>query len=107
MFARIREVRKVLGLNQKEFARQIGLTQTSLSMIEVGKTTLTEKNIKLICAVFCIDETWLRSGKGKMFGLSSPHEKELITIFNKLALETQDFLMELARGLLKKQQKEK
>ena len=62
---RIRLIRKTLGLKQGEFALRIGLTQTALSMIELGKTTLTDKNIKLICATFAVDENWLRTGKGE------------------------------------------
>ena len=102
---RIRLVRKTLFLNQVDFARQIGLTQTSLSMIELEKSPLTEKNIKLICATFAVDETWLRTGKGEMFGPASPYEKELLEVFGKLTAETQEFILEMARNLLKRQGK--
>ena len=102
---RIRLVRKTLDLNQTEFAERIGLTQTTLSMIEVEKATLTEKNIKLICATFAIDEDWLRTGKGEMFGSMSPYEKELLTIFSKLSPDTQEFILEMAQNLLKRQEK--
>jgi transcriptional regulator with XRE-family HTH domain len=104
---RIRIVRKTLGLNQGEFARRIGLKQTALSMIEVGKVALTEKNIKLICATFAVDEGWLRTGKGEMFGPSSPYEKELLAVFSRLTPETQDFILEMAQSLLKRQGKSK
>ena len=100
---RIRFVRKKLGLKQGEFAARIGLTQTSMSMIEIGKSTLTEKNIKLICTTFGVDERWLRTGKGEMFGTVSPYEKELLSIFNKLTSDTQEFILEMARKLLEKQ----
>lgn len=103
MFTRIREVRKRLGLSQKEFGGRIGLTQTSLSLIEIGSTHLTEKNIKLICSIFDINEIWLRTGEGDMFGSSSPYEKEFLNIFSKLTPETQGFLLELAKSLLKRQ----
>jgi transcriptional regulator with XRE-family HTH domain len=102
---RIRLVRKTLGLNQMEFARQIGLTQTALSMIELEKVALTDKNIKLICATFAIDEDWLRTGKGEMFGVESPYEKELLEIFYKLTADTQEFILEMAKNLLKRQKK--
>ena len=104
---RIRFVRKNLGLNQAEFAGRIGLTQTSLSMIELEKAALTEKNIKLICATFAVDEGWLRTGKGEMFGSISPYEKELLDIFGKLTADTQGFILDMARNLLKRQKKEK
>jgi len=102
---RIRLVRKTLGINQGEFARRIGLTQTSLSMIEKGKAALTEKNIKLICATFGVDEGWLRTGKGEMFGSMSPYEKELLAVFGKLSPDTQEFILEMAQNLLKRQER--
>jgi len=101
---RIRLVRKVLGFKQGEFAARLGLTQTAMSMIEVEKVTLTEKNIKLICATFAVDENWLRTGKGEMFG-SSPYEKELLEVFGKLTEDTQGFILDMARNLLKRQGK--
>jgi len=102
---RIRFVRKTLGIKQGEFARRIGLTQTALSMIELGKTALTEKNIKLICATFGIDENWLRTGNGEMFGSMSPYEKELLAVFGKLTPDTQEFVLEMAQNLLRRQEK--
>jgi transcriptional regulator with XRE-family HTH domain len=77
MLGRLRAIRKKLKLNQWDFARQIGLTQTTLSMIELGKSALIEKNIKLICVTFDVNENWFRTGKGEMFGVSSPYLKEL------------------------------
>ena len=80
---RLKLVRKKLGLNQTEFARLIGLRQTALSMIEVGTTALTGKNVKLICATFNVNEQWFRTGQGEIFD-SSPYVKELIAIFERL-----------------------
>jgi transcriptional regulator with XRE-family HTH domain len=94
-----------LGLNQGEFARRIGLTQNALSMIELEKVALTEKNIKLICATFAIDENWLRTGNGEMFGSMSPYEKELLAVFGKLTPNTQEFILEMAQNLLRRQEK--
>jgi transcriptional regulator with XRE-family HTH domain len=102
---RIRLVRKTLEMNQGDFARRIGLTQTALSMIELGKTALTEKNIKLICSIFAVDEEWLRTGAGEMFGPKSPYEMELLEIFGKLTADTQEFILEMARNLLERQEK--
>jgi len=104
---RVRLVRKILNLKQEDFACQIGLTQTALSMIELGKTTLTDKNIKLICATFAVDEEWLRNGTGEMFGPASPYEKELLAVFGKLTADTQEFILEMAQNLLERQEKRK
>jgi len=102
---RIRLVRKTLGLKQGDFAYRIGLTQTAMSMIELGKTALTDKNIKLICSTFTVDEQWLRNGTGEMFGSASPYEKELLEVFGRLTGDTQEFILEMAQNLLKRQEK--
>ena len=99
MHQRVRTVRQALDLTQKEFAQQIGLAQTALSMIEVGKNTLTDKVVKLICAEFGVNETWIRTGKGVML-TESPYMKELCDILVNLTPETQRYLLLMARELL-------
>jgi transcriptional regulator with XRE-family HTH domain len=103
---RLKEMRKALKLTQAEFARRIGLTQTALSMVEVGKTPLTEKNLHLICSTFNVGEKWLRDGEGEMFGDASPYLNELMEVFGELAPGTQEFLLDMARKLLEKQEGE-
>jgi transcriptional regulator with XRE-family HTH domain len=100
---RLRIVRKKLGITQAEFARRIGLTQTSMSMIQSGKSNLTGKNIKLICVIYNISEDWLLNGTGNMFVSSSPYEKEMLEIFRKLDDTDQEFLLETTKNLLKRQ----
>jgi len=100
---RLKALRKHLGLNQREFAGRLCLSQTALSMIETGKTALTGKNIKLLCTAFNVNERWLRTGEGAMFASSSPYLGELLNIFDRLTPDTQEFLVEMARGLLKRQ----
>ena len=98
MNERIRILRKALKLKQADFGRQIGLTQTSLSMIERGVNNLTDKNIRFICSAFNVSEEWLREGIGNMFN-DSPYIKELCAICNTLAPETQLSLLKMAREL--------
>jgi len=101
---RIRKVRKALKMSQEDFGKQLGLTQTTLSMIEGGKSVIIEKNIKLICSTFNVNEHWLRTGKGEMF-CASPHEREFQEIFSNLTPDTQRFLLRIARELLDIQRK--
>jgi transcriptional regulator with XRE-family HTH domain len=102
---RLRIVRKKIGITQAEFARRIGLTQTSMSMIQSGKSNLTDKNIKLMCITYSINEAWLLTGGGGMFVSPSPYEKELLDIFRKLDDADQEFLLETTQNLLKRQKK--
>ena len=104
MKERIRAIRKVLKLNQREFAERLGMQGTNLSMIEVGDNVLTEKNIKLVCMTFNVSENWLRTGKGEMF-TASPYEKEFFEIYGNLLPETQETLLRLAKDLLITQKK--
>lgn len=100
MHERIKKIRKALHLNQTEFANKIGLSQSSLGMIEVGKRTFTNKHIKLICTTFNVNENWLRTGEGSMFS-STPYEKELLKVFETLTPISQEYLISIAEGLLK------
>jgi len=104
MKERIQIIRKALKLNQEEFAEKLGMKRSALSMIEVGDNPLTEKNIRLICMTFNVNEKWLRTGKGDMF-TASPYEQEFFNIYNNLLPETQEALLRLAKDLLEIQKK--
>jgi transcriptional regulator with XRE-family HTH domain len=101
---RIRAIRKALKLSQSEFAERIGIKGTALSMVELGKNTLTEQNIKLVCMTFNVNDIWLRTGEGEMFAVS-PHKKEFFEIYRELMPETQQALLRLAQDLLETQKK--
>lgn len=104
MVNRLKEIRKALELNQTEFAKQLGLTQTAYSMIENGSRSLSDKHIKMICSALNVNENWFRTGDGYMFN-SSPYEKEFMNIFENLTPDTQQYLFLMAKELLKTQEK--
>lgn len=104
MINRLKEIRKVLGFNQTDFAKYLGITQTAYSMIENGNRPLADKYIKVICSTFSVNENWFLTGDGEMF-ISSPYEKEFTEIFGHLTPETQQYLLLMAKELLNTQQK--
>ena len=104
MLQRLKQVRKALGYTQTEFAKFLGITQTSYSMIENGIRPLSDKYVRIICITFNVSEQYLVSGQGEMF-VSSPHKKELLDLFSQLLPDTQDYLLIMAKELLKMQQK--
>ena len=104
MLTRLKQLRKMLGINQTEFAQNLGITQTAYSMIENGINPLSDRHIKVICSIFNVSEQWLRNGDGEIF-LSSPYEKEFSSIFAHLSPETQQYLVLMARELLATQDK--
>jgi transcriptional regulator with XRE-family HTH domain len=104
---RILEIRKKLGLNQGEFAKRLGLSHTTISTTESGKTPLTEANIRLICFTFGVNETWLRNGTGDMMNeevLLSDWEKRLLELFGKLSPKAHKMLIEYAEKLVSDEQ---
>lgn len=66
--ARMLEVRIFLELSQEAFGKRIGLSRSSISKIEKGHNSLTDRNIKLISQEFGISEKWFRYGEGDMRG---------------------------------------
>ncbi|MCL2763017.1 MAG: helix-turn-helix domain-containing protein [Treponema sp.] len=101
MNKRLRELRKTLRMTQAEFAAKLEMAQNSYSKIETGENSLTEKNIFLICLIFGVDESWLRTGKGEMFDqVSKPKdgdEKKLLEMFRSLSPEIREFVLKKLR----------
>ena len=64
---RVKLVRKDLNLTMEKFGEQIGLKKAAVSVIENGKCSVTEANIRSICREFNVDYTWLTPGTGKMY----------------------------------------
>lgn len=61
---RIREVRKLMKMNQNQFAKELGVSRTHISNMENGNDNPSSSLIKLLCVRFNIDETWLVEGIG-------------------------------------------
>jgi transcriptional regulator with XRE-family HTH domain len=99
---RIREARKALNMSQKDFAVAICISNTYLADVENDSRKANDRIIKLCSMVFGISEIWLKEGKGDMF-YKSPDEKitRLVSIFNKLPLDFQNYALHQLEELLK------
>lgn len=64
---RIKKLRIVLCLSQREFGKRIGIVKTAVSKIENGENSPREQTIMSICRVFDVNESWLKDGIGDMF----------------------------------------
>lgn len=67
MQERLKMLRKMLKMSQKEFAKKLGVGQSTLAMMEVSKREIPDRYIKTICAIFGVSEAWFRTGEGDMF----------------------------------------
>lgn len=64
---RIKNIRKENNLTMEQFGNRIGVTKSSVSMIESGKNKPSEQTIKLICKEFNISYLWLTEGIEPMY----------------------------------------
>ena len=95
--ARVKAIRKAKRLNQTDFGKAIGLGQMAVSKLEQEGSTVTSKNILLICQKFHVSRDWLEKGEGEIFLEGEPG------IFREFAKEYQLTIPEqqVAKYLLK------
>ena len=79
---RIKHIRKEARLTQAEFGTRIGITFSSVSLLEVGKNTPSEQTIRAICSEFSVNRDWLVDGIGEMKA-SLPLIPELLNTLRK------------------------
>lgn len=105
MNERIIELRKSLNLSQTDFGKQIGISKSSVSDIEIGRISISERTIISICSKFNVNEEWLKTGNGNMFLEYDKKHDEFFSVFQNLKEPLQDFLIRTARDLLDTQNK--
>ena len=64
---RINQLLSALGISKTKFARDLGITNASVSTMCSGKTRPSSQTIVLICKEYGVSEDWLRNGTGDMF----------------------------------------
>jgi transcriptional regulator with XRE-family HTH domain len=103
--ARLKEIRNTLQLSQREFSKQICISQSLYADIELGNVELKERYARLISSQFNVNINWLKDGDGEMFKLSPQDVRleYLIEIFNQLDPNLQDCVLDHLKGLLKAQ----
>ena len=68
---RIKKVRKEKHLTQQKLAESIGISQNGIALLESGKRNPSDQTILSICRTLRVNETWLRTGEGKIFDIST------------------------------------
>jgi len=85
---RIKKIRINNNLTMDKFGDKIGITKSSVSLIESGKNNPSEQTIMLICKEFGVDHHWLKTGEGSMF--SSNGDDEVIAKFDAIMTGEKD-----------------
>ncbi|GMQ56753.1 hypothetical protein AN1V17_11470 [Vallitalea sediminicola] len=92
MKERLLLLRKTLKLNQEKFGSKIELSPASISALEKGMRSITDRTIKLICTEYNVNEDWLRYGTEEMFNTSNDLLEIFSYAFNDLDEEESQFL---------------
>lgn len=123
MRERLKELRKELGLTQAEFGKVLGLSNFAISDMEKGKSSISKRNVYLICEKFGISERWLLEGIGDKYDKTLPMDdlaiacagiqkekyekiKQLLILYGKLddnSKKVVDDFLSLCIDTLKKQ----
>ena len=105
MNERIKELRKILNMTQKEFSEKIFLKQAILSELEKNKVKITDRTIDSICEKYNVNREWLTTGEGEMFKKTeralTALEQEIVQMAKLLTEKQQMFVLDLIAIILK------
>lgn len=93
---RVKIVRKSNKLNQADFAKRLGISQTHVSKIEKNVENPSETLLKLISLEFGISEEWLKNDTGEMIVdecLPILRDKDFLNVKVKELNENIDYLL--------------
>jgi len=96
-------LRKMLKLNQSDFGKKLGVTNTAISKLEKGERNFTDQMIKSICREYNVSEEWLRNGGNpdQMFLRRSPVIGQFEQIIDDFSLEELKKINEFMEMLIK------
>ncbi len=66
MNERIKQIRSALNLTQEQLGEILGVRKSTLSMVETGKSALTNRNRQILIEKLNINPHWLDTGEGEM-----------------------------------------
>ncbi|HDY5341423.1 TPA: helix-turn-helix transcriptional regulator [Klebsiella pneumoniae] len=102
---RVISVRKVAGLNQRDFAARLGVSNGGISQIESDKAMPGGDFLLRINQEFGVDITWLLTGMSNGLPAYDAHvmsteKKELLDAFDGMTPEQRRAILEVGKGLV-------
>lgn len=88
---RINEILKIKGIKKTEFAKRIGISDSSVSTMCSGKSKPSGQTITMICREFGVNPEWLRDGVGEKF-IAAP-SAPLDMMARKYRLRLKDYVL--------------
>ena len=86
MNERIKQIRKMSGLTQSEFAERLKASRDKIASYETGRVIPTDTTLNLIAKEFNISYVWLKTGEGPMEDPTSDREtlEKLTDVYQSL-----------------------
>jgi len=88
---RIAKVREKLKKSQDDFGTALGVTKSTISLLETQKREPSERLLRDICREFNINEDWLRTGAGGEENMFVPDDMQYFQNVGKLGNEKNEF----------------
>jgi transcriptional regulator with XRE-family HTH domain len=104
---RLKHLRKALGLTQREFGEEVGMSDVAISYMESGRTAISKQNIHLICLTFGVREEWLTNGSGDMLddeASLTEYERQILNLYRRLSPLARKLFIEYAEKLIADEQ---
>lgn len=95
MNERLKQIREHFDLSQEEFGSRIGITKSSVSLLERGKNNPSDQTIMLVCREFNIDYGWLTTGQGEMF---AENDDQITKLIDTVLAGENEFARAIFRG---------
>lgn len=95
MNERLKQIREHFDLSQEEFGSRIGITKSSVSLLERGKNNPSDQTIMLVCREFNIDYGWLTTGQGEMF---AENDDQIAKLVDTVLAGENEFARAIFRG---------
>lgn len=95
---RIGIVREYFQKSQEEFGTILGVTKSTISLLETKKRDPSDRLVRDICREFNVNENWLRTGGGEMF-IQRTRNQIITDFLGDLIMEDASFKKRLIEAL--------
>jgi len=91
IYERLAYVREHLEKSQQEFGDALGITNSTISLLERKKRNISDRVIRDVCREFNVNEDWLRTGAGGEENMFVPDDMQYFQNVGKLGNEKNEF----------------
>ena len=92
---RLIKIREELGLSQRDFCKNIYLSQPYYNNVENGVRPINDRIIALICSQYGVNKEYILNGKGEIFSNDLPdiQLQQLLEVFNELEKPFKEYIV--------------